>query len=246
MADPIAHCKEVYNRAGEIEQNTRKRYTRTFQILTPKAASTGTPPTAANAPDSAPADAGAFVLAHLKWLRKLASPIGTALGIEAEDCVHELIVWVLRAYRRYDPARSKGTTFCALQARNFFSFTATKCNAKKRTALKRIDISRVGADGNEGLGVLAADPLAIDPADAAADGELLGALAEALELLPDRDRELLGEFFGAFGACKVKTSAVVARTGLSRQRVHQLRDRALAKLAGDDALRDAAGEWGGP
>lgn len=35
MADPIAHCKEVYNRAGEIEQNTRKRYTRTFQLLTP-------------------------------------------------------------------------------------------------------------------------------------------------------------------------------------------------------------------
>jgi len=35
VADPIAHCQEVYNRAGEIEQNTRKRYTRTFQILTP-------------------------------------------------------------------------------------------------------------------------------------------------------------------------------------------------------------------
>ena len=91
---------------------------------------------------------------------------------------------------------------------------------------------RIGS-GEEGeLGDLFADPAAADPVEEADEALRRAQLQRALERLPGRERHILELRYGLAG--KPQTlEAIGHEVGLTRERVRQLEERTLARLAGE-------------
>jgi len=100
----------------------------------------------------------------------------------------------------------------------------------------------VGDDGDSSLGDLL--PTDSEAPEAEAErGESEQLVAEALDALPEREREVVRLRFGVGGAEPTPLRETGRRLGMSAERVRQLEERALNQLAGSEALaglRDAA------
>lgn len=96
----------------------------------------------------------------------------------------------------------------------------------------------VGDDGDGELGDLFADPDAVDPSEEAADALRRRSVRTALGALPSQERRILELRFGFEGE-QQSLEAIARELGLSRERVRQLEQRALGRLAGElgDVLR---------
>ena len=90
----------------------------------------------------------------------------------------------------------------------------------------------VGADGDGELGDLFADPDAVDPAAEADEALRRRSVRTALQALPEHERQILELRFG-FDGEQQSLDAIAREVGLSRERVRQLEQRALAQLAGE-------------
>ena len=88
----------------------------------------------------------------------------------------------------------------------------------------------VGEDGDGELGDLFADRDAVDPAEEAGDALRRQSVRTALETLPERERRILELRFG-FDGEQQSLDAIAREVGVSRERVRQLEQRALAMLA---------------
>ncbi|HET7744916.1 MAG TPA: sigma-70 family RNA polymerase sigma factor [Gaiellaceae bacterium] len=103
----------------------------------------------------------------------------------------------------------------------------------------------VGDDGDGELGDLFADPAAVDPAEEAGDAIRRDTVRSALRSLPERERRILELRFG-FDGEQQSLDAIAREIGVARERVRQLEQRALAKLAveleGVVATRDELAE----
>jgi RNA polymerase primary sigma factor len=106
----------------------------------------------------------------------------------------------------------------------------------------------VGDDGDGELGELLADPDAMDPAEEAGEQLRRHLVRTALGTLEERERRLLELRFG-FDGEQQSLDAIARDLGISRERVRQLEQHALAQLAGqldgvvelaDEELADAA------
>jgi RNA polymerase primary sigma factor len=89
----------------------------------------------------------------------------------------------------------------------------------------------VGDEGGGELGDLFADPEALDPAEEAAGAVQRSRVRAALATLPEHERRVLELRFGFQGE-QQSLDAVAHELGLSRERVRQLEQQALAELAG--------------
>ena len=98
---------------------------------------------------------------------------------------------------------------------------------------------RVGAGGDAELGDLFVDPSAGDPAEEAAESVQRQQVRRALAVLPEPERRVLELRFG-FDGEPVSIEAIGKELGVSRQRVHQLQENALARLAEELELAQAA------
>ena len=98
---------------------------------------------------------------------------------------------------------------------------------------------RVGAGGDAELGDLFVDPSAGDPAVEAAESVQRQQVRRALAVLPESERRVLELRFG-FDGEPVSIEAIGKELGVSRQRVHQLQENALARLAEELELAQAA------
>jgi RNA polymerase primary sigma factor len=100
----------------------------------------------------------------------------------------------------------------------------------------------IGEDGETTLGELFASD-APEPGEVVTENERLGAVGEALDQLPESEREVIELRFGLADG-KEKTLAAVGRElGISSERVHQLENDGLRRLRQDDRLevtREAA------
>ncbi len=106
----------------------------------------------------------------------------------------------------------------------------------------------VSADGDGELGDLFADPVAVDPAEEAADAVRRSGVREALQRLPERERRLLELRYGFEGE-SATLEAIGRELGMSRERVRQVEVEALKLLEhelgetvpadGDDLARAA-------
>jgi RNA polymerase primary sigma factor len=100
----------------------------------------------------------------------------------------------------------------------------------------------VGEDGDGELGDLLADPDAVDPSEEAADTLRRRSVRTALESLPERERRILELRFG-FDGEQQSLDAIAREVGVSRERVRQIEERALAQLAGElEGVVEATGE----
>jgi RNA polymerase primary sigma factor len=90
----------------------------------------------------------------------------------------------------------------------------------------------VGSDGDGELGDLFDDPTAADPLEEAADSLRRQEVRRALGRLPERERRVLELRFG-FDGDNPSLEAIGAELGITRERVRQLEQEALARLAGE-------------
>ena len=90
----------------------------------------------------------------------------------------------------------------------------------------------VGDDGDGELGDLLADREALDPSEEAGDSLRRQLVRNALRALPERERRLLELRFG-FEGDQQTLDAIAHELGVSRERVRQLEQNALATLAGE-------------
>ena len=88
----------------------------------------------------------------------------------------------------------------------------------------------VGDDGSASMSDLIEDTDARAPLEIASQGMLERQLAEVLELLGDRERDILTRRFGLAGQLPQTLDKVGEDLGLTRERVRQIEVRALAKL----------------
>ena len=98
---------------------------------------------------------------------------------------------------------------------------------------------RVGTGGDAELGDLFVDPSAGDPAVEAAESVQRQQIRRALAVLPEPERRVLELRFG-FDGEPVSIEAIGKELGVSRQRFHQLQENALARLAEELELAQAA------
>jgi RNA polymerase primary sigma factor len=97
----------------------------------------------------------------------------------------------------------------------------------------------VGSEGDAEYGELFADPAAADPVEEAADAMRRQAVHRALADLPERERRVLELRFGFDGEA-ASLEEIGRELGMSRERVRQVEQRALAALEGDLAAAVSA------
>ncbi|TVP70439.1 MAG: sigma-70 family RNA polymerase sigma factor [Nitriliruptor sp.] len=88
----------------------------------------------------------------------------------------------------------------------------------------------IGEDGDATMGDLIADAAQLDPADTALEGDALSQIDAALNALDDRERIILVLRFGLGGQEPQTLEEIGAHFGLTRERIRQMQNRALAKL----------------
>jgi RNA polymerase sigma factor (sigma-70 family) len=88
----------------------------------------------------------------------------------------------------------------------------------------------IGEDGDATMGDLIADAHQLDPADTALEGDALSQIDAALKALDDRERIILVLRFGLGGQEPQTLEEIGAHFGLTRERIRQMQNRALAKL----------------
>ncbi len=88
----------------------------------------------------------------------------------------------------------------------------------------------IGEDGDATMGDLIADAAQLDPADTALEGDALSQIDAALKALDDRERIILVLRFGLGGQEPQTLEEIGAHFGLTRERIRQMQNRALAKL----------------
>ena len=88
----------------------------------------------------------------------------------------------------------------------------------------------VGTDGEGELGDLFGDPTAEDPEEEAADSLRRQAVREAISRLPERERRIVELRFG-FAGETASLESIGAELGLTRERIRQLEQNAMARLA---------------
>ncbi len=88
----------------------------------------------------------------------------------------------------------------------------------------------IGEDGDATMGDLIADVDGVDPADTALEGDALSQIDAALRELDDRERLILVLRFGLQGEEPRTLEEIGEHFGLTRERIRQMQNRALAKL----------------
>jgi RNA polymerase sigma factor (sigma-70 family) len=88
----------------------------------------------------------------------------------------------------------------------------------------------IGEDGDATMGDLIADADSVDPADTAQEVDALSQIEAALDALDDRERTILVLRFGLHGEEPQTLEQIGEHFGLTRERIRQMQNRALAKL----------------
>jgi RNA polymerase sigma factor (sigma-70 family) len=99
----------------------------------------------------------------------------------------------------------------------------------------------IGEDGDATMGDLIPDLAVLDPADSALEGDALSQIEAALAELEDRERLILVLRFGLHGEEPKTLEEIGTHFGLTRERIRQMQNRALAKLRHPSRAHNLAG-----
>ncbi|MEX2533609.1 MAG: sigma-70 family RNA polymerase sigma factor [Nitriliruptoraceae bacterium] len=99
----------------------------------------------------------------------------------------------------------------------------------------------IGEDGDASMGDLIADTSQIDPAQTALQADVHDQIERALGALDERERIILSLRFGLGGQEPETLEEIGAHFGLTRERIRQMQNRALAKLRHPSRSHSLAG-----
>lgn len=99
----------------------------------------------------------------------------------------------------------------------------------------------IGEDGDASMGDLIADTSQIDPAHTALEADVYEQIERALRALDERERIILSLRFGLGGQEPETLEEIGAHFGLTRERIRQMQNRALAKLRHPSRSHSLAG-----
>lgn len=99
----------------------------------------------------------------------------------------------------------------------------------------------IGEDGDASMGDLIADKSQIDPAHTALEADVYAQIERALGALDERERIILSLRFGLGGQEPETLEEIGAHFGLTRERIRQMQNRALAKLRHPSRSHSLAG-----
>ena len=144
--------------------------------------------------------------------------------------VHERRAKLARLGRQFEAEHGREATVEELAAMSGYD------DLHVEEALSAVEASvslnqAVGDDGDGELGDLFADPLAPDPAEEAGEALRHSSVRAALQTLSDNERRVLELRFG-FAGEQQTLDAIARELGLSRERIRQLEQAGLGKLAG--------------
>jgi RNA polymerase primary sigma factor len=178
------------------------------------------------------------------WIRQACqrAVANQARTIRVPTHVHERRVKLARARRKIELEEGREPT-----AEELAEATGLELqHVEEALAVAEVSASlnqAVGSEGDGELGDLFADPSASDPAEEAGDAVRRQEIRAAVRTLPERERRILELRFG-FDGQQQPLEAIGRELGITRERVRQLEQSALARLArelGDDEeLADAA------
>lgn len=99
----------------------------------------------------------------------------------------------------------------------------------------------IGEDGDASMGDLIADTSQVDPAHTALKADVYEQIERALGALDERERIILSLRFGLGGQEPETLEEIGAHFGLTRERIRQMQNRALAKLRHPSRSHSLAG-----
>ncbi len=109
--------------------------------------------------------------------------------------------------------------------------TATRVREVREAMQELVSLDRpIGEDGDATMGDLIADTGQVDPADTALEGDALAQIEAALDDLDEREKLILVLRFGLGGQEPQTLEEIGSHFGLTRERIRQMQNRALAKL----------------
>jgi RNA polymerase sigma factor (sigma-70 family) len=102
----------------------------------------------------------------------------------------------------------------------------------------------IGEDGDATMGDLIADADSTDPADSAQSSDAISQISAALDALDERERVILILRFGLNGEEPQTLEQIGEHFGLTRERIRQMQNRALAKLRHPSRAHNLSGLLG--
>ncbi|MEX1162249.1 MAG: sigma-70 family RNA polymerase sigma factor [Nitriliruptor sp.] len=109
--------------------------------------------------------------------------------------------------------------------------TAVRVREVREAMQELVSLDRpIGEDGDATMGDLIADAGGVDPAETALEGDAMSQISAALDALDARERVILVLRFGLGGEEPQTLEEIGAHFGLTRERIRQMQNRALAKL----------------
>jgi RNA polymerase primary sigma factor len=102
----------------------------------------------------------------------------------------------------------------------------------------------IGEDGDATMGDLIADADSTDPADSAQSADAVAQIEAALDALDERERVILILRFGLGGEEPQTLEQIGEHFGLTRERIRQMQNRALAKLRHPSRAHNLSGLLG--
>lgn len=151
--------------------------------------------------------------------------------LDTDDLVSEGTIGIIKAAEKYDPSRGKPfVTFAAPYIRSSIEAAirkVTDCDTKFKSTDESIP---AGSKNNYTLLNILEDKNS-ERADAHIEGSVLNEkLEENIHLLNDREKEVIGRYYGINGYERMTMVEIGAQMDLKRERVRQIRDKALYKL----------------
>ncbi len=154
-------------------------------------------------------------------------------------------VWELYGKLRSAELRlrqSKGADPTETEVADEVGLTAQRVREVRDAMQELVSLDRpIGEDGDATMGDLIADAGVIDPAETALEGDALGQIETALSELEARERLILVLRFGLHGQEPQTLEEIGAHFGLTRERIRQMQNRALAKLRHPSRAHNLAG-----
>lgn len=182
-----------------------------------------------------------LVTANLRFVISMANKY-RGRGVEVEDLVSEGNIALMNAAAKFDASRSRFVSYAVPMVRRAMEQAVESQGALYRvprgeaTAAEKCRSRALSVDaplgGRENINLLS---LLVNPnapeADAMFEDSPHGSLlADALGVLDERERRVVAAVFG-IGCERLTMAEAAAEMGLKRERVRQIRDKAVRKLS---------------
>jgi RNA polymerase primary sigma factor len=174
------------------------------------------------------------------WIRQACqrAVFGQSATIRIPTHVNERRMKISRVRRRLETELGREATREELAAASGLSLQHVE--EALDAAEASVSLNRpIGSEDEGELGDLFTDPTARDPAEEAADSVGREEIRRAVAALPEEERRVLELRFGFEGE-PASLETIEEELGVSRSRVHKLHDDALARLADELDLAEAA------